>query len=359
MTKPIVVYTDPAWAIGPNGQVEPARATVEAEVYGGKVDLRLNQTRGGKYPNKPAELRDLLRGAEALAIYRLTITPEILDLVGPQLRVVARQGVGFDNLNHPLLRERGIIGYNIPDYCVDEVACHTLTLALALERRLIVQHQGLVGGSFNIYHGGTPRRLRDLKAGIIGFGRIGRSVAVRLGQFYGGVQAYDPYVAGDMMAAYGVAKVGFEELLETSDVVLLHPLLDESTKNMMNADAFAHMKKGAYLVNAARGGLVDAAALRAALVEGRIAGAGLDVFTPEDPNESPDYREVLKLPNVVVTSHRAFLSEQAEASQRRRVAEGILQALETGMAPATGHLTEGIPQPWRPAQVAAAEAAAS
>jgi D-3-phosphoglycerate dehydrogenase len=349
MSKPVVVYTDPAWAITNDGSSDISRATIEQDIFRDRAVLKIAKASDGKYSKSGPAFAETVRGADAIAIYRQQVTRELLEIAGPSLKVVARQGVGFDNLNPSLLKQNGIVGFNVPDYCVDEVAAHTLALTLAWERGVIGQHVGLVGGRFNIYEGGAPRRLRDCVAGIVGFGRIGRVVAARLRDFYGRVLAYDPYVERDLMIAHGVTKVDFKRLLETSDLISLHCLLNEETTGIIGDEAFASMKPSALLVNAARGALIDRRALRDALARGAIAGAAIDVFTPEDPNEDEVYRDILRMKNVVVTSHRAFLSVEAEASQRRRVAEGILAVLEEGRVPTVGHLTEGASFRWEAA----------
>nr|QLJ96942.1 C-terminal binding protein [Micromonospora carbonacea] len=329
---PAVVYTDPAWGA----------PTVEEAVYGDAVRARIGPFRG------PAALHEAVAGAAALIVYRCPVTPELLDAAGPQLRVVARQGVGTDNLNAALLGERGIVGFNVPDYCVDEVAAHTLAMVLAWERRLVPQHTGLTGGRFDIHHGGAPRRLGTRTAGIIGLGRIGRAVAARLRLFYQRVLAADPFVHADQMLGYGVRKTELPELLAESDVVLLHCPLDPDTRGLIDADALGRMRPDALLVNTARGGLVDAEALAHALTTGVIGGAALDVFVPEDPHRSDPYRRVLGLPNVLVSSHRAFYSAESELSSRQRVAEGVRQVLDTGRPPVTGHVapSAAVVQPW-------------
>jgi len=335
---PTVVYTDPAWAVVDGTRVDPATAVVENEVYGDALSLRIGPYADGRYrPESPA-LRELVSGAAALAVYRAQVTPELLDAAGPRLRVVARQGVGTDNLNAPLLGERGIIGFNVPDYCVDEVAAHTLAMILAWERGLVAQHNDLADGRFDIYHGRTPRRLAGRTAGIIGLGRIGKAVAARLRLFYERVIAVDPFVHADHMIGYGVRKVELPELLAESDVVMLHCPLNPDTRGLIDADALRRMRTDALLVNTARGALVDAEALAHALDRDAIGGAALDVFVPEDPGAGEFYRRILKLPNVLVSSHRAFLSEESELSSRRRVAEGVRHVLETGTPPATGHV---------------------
>ncbi|WP_218952254.1 C-terminal binding protein [Amycolatopsis anabasis] len=338
MTAPVVLYTDPPWALH-NGSADPSTATIEDEVFGSAVRLRLGEVADGRYVTAGDAVREAVRGVSALAVYRCRVTPELLDAAGPGLRVVARQGVGTDNLDIPALRERGIHAFHVPDYCVDEVATHTLALLLALERRIIPQHNGLSGGRFDIYAGGVPRRLRRRTAGIVGFGRIGKAVAQRLRVFYREVLTYDPYLHPDLVEGYGVRAVGFEELLATADVVTLHCPLTDETRRIVDRTALARMKPGALVVNAARGALVDPEPLFHALSEGRLGGAALDVFSPENPHEDPWFAKVAGLGNVVVTSHRAFLSAESEASSRRRVAEGVRQVLETGKPTLFGSLT--------------------
>lgn len=338
MTAPAVVYTDPAWAVVDGTRVDPATAVVEREVFGEDLRLRIGPFEGGRYRTDSPELRELAVGAAALAVYRCHVTPELLDAAGPQLRVVARQGVGTDNLNAPLLGERGIIGFNVPDYCVDEVAAHTLAMVLAWERGLVAQHNDLAAGRFDIYHGRVPRRLAGRTAGIVGLGRIGKAVAARLRLFYHRVLAVDPFVHADHMIGYGVRKAELPELLAESDVVLLHCPLNPDTRGLIDAGALARMRPGALLVNTARGALVDAEALANALERDAIGGAALDVFVPEDPGHDEWYHRVVGHPNVLVSSHRAFLSAESELSSRRRVAEGIRHVLATGTPPATGHV---------------------
>lgn len=344
MRRPVIVYTDLPWVIGPDGRADPALAVVEREVFTSRFDLRFTPAADRRHVLDGPAFLDAVAGAEALVIYRCRITEKLLDAIGPQLRVIARQGVGFDNLAPELLESRGIVGFNVPDYCVDEVATHTLALLLALERRVIPQHIGLAQGKFDIYAGGVPRRLRYCTAGIIGFGRIGRAVAARLRLFYGRVLACDPYVSGDLMDAHGVRKVDRDTLLQSSDAVVLHCPLSEETAGMFDARAFALMKPTAFLVNTARGGLIQSRALYEALCGERLAGAGIDVFAPENPRDDEWYARVVKLPTVVVSSHRAFLSVESEASLRRRTAEGILQVLTTGQPPVVGNLTPALAQ---------------
>ncbi len=331
----IVCYTDPAWALSSTGDVVPERAALEREILGPELELRLGIRAQGAYITAGPRLHEQVADADALVIYRTQITPELLD-AAPKLTVIARQGVGIDNLNAGLLARRGIRSFNVPDYCVDEVVAHTMALLLALERGVVLQHHGLHETGFDIYHGGRPRRLHRRVAGVIGFGRIGRSTAQRLRLFYGKVIACDPHVPGDLMEGYGVEKVELDALLAESDAVLCHCDLNPTTAGVMNATSFAKMRPDAVFVNTARGKLVDSEALYRALGERRLGGAAIDVFSPEDPNADDWNRRTIRLPNVIATSHRAFLSEESEVSVRQRVAAAIRRFFVDGELRAVG-----------------------
>ena len=339
MPKPVVVYTDLPWAIGSNGQVDPGRAAVERHVYGDQVELRFAPARDGRYQLDSPEFFELLHDADGLVIHRCQITEDILTACGPNLKVVGRQGVGYENLAPELLRQHAIIGFNVPDYCIDEVATHALALTLALERGLVIQHNTLAAGRFDIYAGGKPRRLQNCVAGIIGFGRIGRVVCSRLKMFCREVIACDPYVDRDVMQAYGARRVDQQTLLEQADIVSLHCLLSPETRGLLDATALAQMKPSALLINTARGALVESEALFRALADQRIAGAGLDFFSPENPHDNPWNQKIVQLPNVIATSHRGFYSDEGEQSQRRRTSEAMLHVLTTGKPPSVGEIT--------------------
>jgi D-3-phosphoglycerate dehydrogenase len=333
-----VVYTDPAWALTEAGQLDPARADLERAVLGPDVEVDFGPfdegflTAGGRF-------YDRVRGADALVIYRCQVTEELTDVLKPSCRVIARSGVGVDNLNAPLLREVGIYGFNIPDYCGDEVSTHTLALLLALERGVCVQDRLVRADRWGIHHGGTPRRTTNRTAGIVGFGRIGRATARKLQPFYGRVVAYDPYVSSDLMASHGVGAVtGLTELFGSADAVVVHASLTDETVDLVGPAALAAARPGCLLVNSARGRLVDTVAVLEALESGRLAGFASDVFSPEDPNASPVARKLLERDDVVVSSHRAFLSGESELSVRRRVAAGVRTVLLNGAVPPEGRI---------------------
>lgn len=255
--KPIVVYTDPFWALE-DGEVNPALATVEQEVFGDKVELRFGVVENGAYVKSGERFLENLAGVSALAIYRAQMTAEVFETIRGNVKVIGRQGVGYDNIGLPFLKPNGIYGFNVPDYCVDEVSTHTTSLLLALERHICLQNDHLKKGHWDIYDGGYPRRLQGLTAGIIGLGRIGKATAQKIRNFYGRVISYDPYVHGDHMIGYGVEKRHtLPDLLNDADVVILHCLLNDETMNLVGESFLSGMKDDALLVNTARGGLVD------------------------------------------------------------------------------------------------------
>jgi len=335
----LVVYSDPQWALGADGQIDPGRASLERDALGPDVNIRLGVRHGGRFVPSGELLEEALAGADALVIYRTEITPRLVEILKGRCKVVARQGVGIDNLNAPLLQAANIWAFNVPDYCVDEVVAHTLGMAFAIERGIVVQDRLLKAGRWDIFAGGRPRRLANLTLGIIGMGRIGRSLSAKARPFYSRVVAFDPYVHGDLMTGYGARHVAtLRELLEQSDVVSLHPALTPETRHIINNLTIRFIKDGAVLINNARGALVEPEAVLAALRDGRLRGYGSDVFSPENPHDTPANREILSFENVVVTSHRAFLSDEAERSQRLRVAEGVLEVLQHGRPPTFGRV---------------------
>jgi phosphoglycerate dehydrogenase-like enzyme len=334
-----VVYTDPAWALNGGGEVDRSFADVESTIYGEDIALDLGVRDDGRWIVSGDGLNEYVAGADALVVYRAQVTHELLEATGPACKVVARQGVGLDNLNVPLLKSAGLYGFHVPDYCGDEVSTHALALLLALERGVCLQDRLVKTGHWGIHAGGVPRRTAERTVAIIGFGRIGRATSRKVGVFYDSVFAYDPYVSGDLMASFGVRKVGgLDELLAAADAVLLHADLNTETESIIDASALSHARPGALLVNTARGKLVDPGAVLAALEDGRLGGFAADVFSPEDPNDDPVAARLLERDDVIVSSHRAFLSIESERSLRRRIAEGVAQVLRSGNPPELGRV---------------------
>jgi phosphoglycerate dehydrogenase-like enzyme len=324
-----VLYTDPPWALDEAGQEIDGWCDLERSVLGPNVQIELGPHRGRKYLCEGPEFETRVKGVDALVIYRCKITSELLDLLAPTCKVVARQGVGIDNLKPDLVGSRGIIAFNVPDYCVDEVSTHAVALALALERGIAPQDRTLRAGRWDIYAGGAPERTCERVAGIIGLGRIGKATARKLNALYHEIRGWDPYVAADLMAGYGVsATASLADLLSVADTVFIHCDLNESSRNLIRAETVRMMKAGSYLINTARGAIVDPDAVLDALQSGTLAGYAADVFLPEDPTQSDTGRKLVCRDDVLMTCHRGFLSRQAELSVRTRVATSVLAALQ-------------------------------
>ena len=246
-------------------------------------------------------------------------------------RVIVRYGIGVDNVDLAAARARGIPVCNIPDYCIDEVADHTLALILNLTRQIIAHRDRVRGGR---WESGAPlesmRALKELTLGIVGFGRIGREVAARLRAFKCPVSVSDPAVPRAEVEGAGCKAVGLEELLRTADLITLHCPSNADTRRMINRETLAMMKPGALLVNVGRGDLVETRALIDALRTGHLAGAGLDVCDPE-PIESDS--PLLTMDNVILTPHVASASVPAVAALRHGAAERVAKALRGEVPP--------------------------
>ncbi len=239
----------------------------------------------------------------------------------PRLRVLVRYGVGVDGIDVPAATERGIPVVNVPDYGTDDVANHAVALLLALARKLTMLDRQTRAGRWSVFEAQPLTRLRGQTVGILGCGRIGSRVARRLAGFDVRLLAYDPYVA---VFPADVEPVPFDRLLAESDYLTLHCPLTAETRHLLGVTALSRMKPSAILVNTARGGLVDTAALVGALAGGRLAGAGLDVteVEPLDP-ESP----LLGMEHVIVTPHAAWYSEEGRSDLKRRVAQEAVRVL--------------------------------
>ena len=255
------------------------------------------------------------------------VTADVL-AAGTRLRVVTRAGVGTDNIDVPAATERGIVVLNTPGANTIAAAEHTLAVTLSLLRQVPRADASLRAGKWErkLFVGSELYRKT---LGILGFGRIGREVATRAQAFGMEVLIYDPFVSHVAAEAVGVTALSFDEVLERADIVTLHLPLSSETTGAIGADQLARMKRGAFLINCARGGLVDEVALAEALTSGHLGGAALDVFAQEPPVGSP----LLGLPNVVVTPHLAASSVEAQ--------EGVgIVAAETTLAALRGELVD-------------------
>jgi D-3-phosphoglycerate dehydrogenase / 2-oxoglutarate reductase len=265
--------------------------------------------------------------ADALLVTYAKITAEMIPQM-PRCRIISRFGIGVDNVDLAAATKAGIVVTKVPDYCIDEVSDHAMALLLALARKIPFANARVHAGKWEMPAVVPIHRLRGTILGLVGFGRIPQLVAPKAQSFGMRVMAYDPYVAQDVFVRAGVESVDFEHLLRMSDYVSIHsPLLPE-TRNLFNDDAFRQMKPTAYLVNTARGPIVDEAALARALDAKRIAGAGLDVMTQEPPGASPLFGR----DNVIVTPHTSFYSEESLVELQTKAAHEVVAVLQ-GHAP--------------------------
>lgn len=251
-------------------------------------------------------------------------------------KIIARYGVGVDILDVQACHDHGITVTNVPDYCLDEVADHAISMAFMLMRNIPHYNKRVHEGSYQWQDWIAPiPRFRGATFGLLGFGRIAQNVARKVQMFGFNVIAYDPFVSESLMATHGVRKVGLNELFTESDVVSIHSPHNPATHHIVNADTLALMKPSAFVVCTSRGKCIDNKALYDALVEGRIAGAAVD-DPEEEPmkmnNWTPDMNPLFKLDNFFCTPHTAYVSHQA-LQECRRVAANNVKAVLLGQKP--------------------------
>jgi D-3-phosphoglycerate dehydrogenase len=235
----------------------------------------------------------------------------------PSLRVIGTATVGFDHVDVDAAEARGVAVVNVPDYCTEEVADHTLALVYALLRGIVALDRQVAHGEWSSKGAGPLRTLAGLRVGIVGLGRIGGAVARRLLALGAEVWAYDVLP----VAREGVRLVELEPLFATCDVVTLHVPLTRETRNLVGAHELALMRPATLLVNTSRGAVVDLEAVLDALRHDRLAGAALDVL-PQEPPPAPPVA-----PNLIVTPHAAYYSEAAEERAYRLCAERVREIL--------------------------------
>ncbi len=261
--------------------------------------------------------------ADALMVALEKVTAEVIAAM-PRCRVISRAGTGLDSINIPAATAQGIWVAYVPDYSIDEVSTHAIALLLAQARGIPTQVQSTRTGQWASQVSAPLYRLKDKTLGVVGFGRIGQATAEK-GKGLGlKVIVHDPYADHAAAARLGVEVIGLEQLTRQSDFISLHTPLNDATHHLVNAEFLARMKPTAYLINAARGPLIDEAALLQAVRGGQIAGAGLDVLTVEPP--APDH-PLLQEPRILVTPHSAWYSEEAKIDLRTRCAEEVVRVL--------------------------------
>jgi D-3-phosphoglycerate dehydrogenase len=275
------------------------------------------------------DLMHLVAGADAIITQFAPLTAEVIDAM-QRAKVIVRYGIGVDNIDLDAARVKGVPVCNVPDYCIDEVADHTLAFILGTTRQVVTYWKSVRGGDWKLATPGVPapldrmRTLRDLTVGIIGFGRIGRAVAMRLKPFRCRIVVHDPAVVASEIEAAGCQACSLHQLLAESDLISLHCPSTAQTRGLINRETLARMKPGVILVNLARGDLIDSAALTSALQQGQVSAAALDVFAPEPiPPDHP----ILQMDQVIVSPHIASVSVLAMRKLRTTVAGIVASAL--------------------------------
>jgi phosphoglycerate dehydrogenase-like enzyme len=294
-------------------------ANVEASVLGDVARIVLAAG------TDEADLAAHLADADALILFHeIALVGEATFAQAPRCKCIVRAGVGYNNVDCASAARHGVIVCNVPDYGTEEVADHAIMLLLALARRLLPCDAAIRAGEWDYRTAiGTPR-LRDRTLGLVGCGRIGTATALRAKAFGLDVVFYDPLVPQGLDKALGIRRAfRLEELLEQSHFVSLHCYLDPTTHHLIDARALDRMRPDAFLINTARGPVVDQAALVAALDAGRLAGAGLDVVEREPLDDD----RLRQHPRVILTPHSAFYSVEGFVELRTKAAQEVRRIL--------------------------------
>lgn len=296
--------------------LEPERQVLEAA----GVELVPTQSRS------EAELIENCRLADALLVEYAVVSAPVVSAL-ERCRVIVRYGVGYDSLDVAAATAKGIWACNVPDYSLDEVSSHALALMLALARKLVPLNSSVQAGQWDVQVAKPIFRINGQTVGILGFGRIGAALGRKVAALGCRVLANDPFLSAEQIAQRGGQAADLETLLRESDFVSVHSPLTPETRHLINERTLRLMKPTAYVINTARGPLVDALALARALRENWIAGAGLDVTEPEPiPADHP----LIGLPNCLLTPHAAYYSEESFVDLKTLAAQEVVRVLRTG-----------------------------
>ena len=277
-----------------------------------------------------SQVARLCSDADGVLAVRAPITRGVIEAM-ERCRIIVRYGIGVETVDIPAATERGIMVANVPDYCVDEVSDHTLTLLLMLNRQVSSAMALAKEARWSMASMPLLRRLKGQVCGLFGAGQIGSVLASKVAHLGLKALTYDPYLSEERAEELGIEKVSFDSLLTRSDYISIHAPLTPDTHHIFSEAALNRMNPSAFLINTARGGLIDEAALIAALDAGRIAGAALDVLEFET-EQSPLRTRLVNHPKIIVTAHSAWFSEEARATLQSRAIAQVLACLR-GEAP--------------------------
>ena len=308
MPRFLIAVTD-----SPFPSLDPAKAALA------RVDFELRMAKSASAGDILAVARD----ADAILVTYAKLPGELLRQL-TRCKAIGRFGLGVDNIDIPAAAELGISVNYVPDYCMQEVSDHAMALLLAMARKVPLSNKLVQSGRWEVPPIVPIHRLSGHVLGLVGFGNIPRALAPKAKAFGLRVVTHDPYVSPESLAAAGVEGTSFDRLLEMSDFVSIHAPLLPATRGLFNAEVFRKMKKGAVLINTARGPLVDEDALIAALDSGQLGGAALDVVTTEPlANDS----KLVGRDNVILTPHTAFYSVEALEELQTKCATDVARVL--------------------------------
>src|SRR5712691_5601009 len=272
--------------------------------------------------SSPESVMTLAADADAVLVTYAKIDADMIRQM-KKVRIISRFGIGVDNVDLDAATQKGIVVTKVPDYCIDEVSDHAMALLLSAVRKIPMATDQVHAGTWKMPNFVPIHRLRGSVLGLVGFGRIPQLVAPKAKSFGLRVVAYDPFIPKDVFTRAGVEQVDFPQLLKMSNYVSIHSPLTPETQGLFNADAFKQMKQGSYIVNTARGPIVDEAALAAAIDSGHLAGAALDVMTNEPPVNSP----LIGKRNVIITPHTSFYSEESLVELQTKASQEVANVL--------------------------------
>lgn len=272
---------------------------------------------------------DALKDYDGIVTEYTLLSEETLRAL-PRLKIIALQTIGYDEIDTAAARNLGIDVTNAQGYCAEDVATHAMALLLGLIRQIPMFDREVHNGRWNPFEGKNMNRLSGKTAGLVSFGNIPQKLTPMLQGFGVNISAFDPGKSKEFMEKFGVEKSGsLEELLKKTDFVFLHTPLTSQTRHMINEKTVGYMKEGALLINVSRGGLIDEKVLVRGLEQKWIAGAGLDVLEDEENRTT----ELLRFPNVIITPHTAFLSEESLKQGRQIALKQLVKKLSFGEQP--------------------------
>lgn len=270
----------------------------------------------------------LASDADALLVQYAPITRKVFENL-KNLKIVSRYGVGVDCVDIKAATDNDVTVVNVPDYGIAEVSDHAITLLLNVIRKTTLLANDIKQHGWDFKIAVPIQRLNQMTLGVVGFGRIGKEFIKKAKAFGFKILVSDPFVEASEIEKFGVEKVEFEDLLSLSDAISIHAPLYKKTEHLFNIDVFNKMKKGSFIINTARGGLIDQVALMEAIDNGTIAGAGLDVCEAEPIEMDNKFKN---MDNVVLTPHIAWYSEEAKVDLQRNTAKEVVRVL-SGNAP--------------------------